>query len=133
MRRAKQAVIGLLLAMVVLAGCHADKGDPVKISQQFMLASWQGDVVQAKALSCKQFRPTAETWAQSGDSTLTIDTNHLEFTVVAETDKAVQIAMSGLVTFKSAAGQTEVRNLDEQGITYFTLVDEDGWKVCDVH
>jgi len=56
----------------------------------------------------------------------------MAFEVARETDDQVEVTVSGSVTFISAEGQIEVRNLDEMGIARFVLRDQNGWKVCDI-
>jgi hypothetical protein len=121
---------GLVILVVagLLAACGGgDKGDPVKVSRDFIVALWTGDQARVNALACKDTQ-----WPFEGDSTLTIDTEHMKFEIVEETDDQVEVAVSGVVTFKGAEGQSEVRNLDELGIARFVLRDESGWKVCDI-
>jgi hypothetical protein len=71
-------------------------------------------------------------WTVQGDPTLTVDTDHLRFDVIAQTDKTAEVRVSGVVTFRSAEGQVEVRNLDDLGQTRLLLENHDGWKVCDM-
>jgi hypothetical protein len=130
--RIGRLVLAGLVSGVMLAGCGRDKGDPVKISRDFIVANWTGDVETVEMLTCKDWRSVTTGWAQSGDPSLTVDAGHLKFEVTAKTDSLVELVMSGMVTFKSANGQTEVRNLDEGGAVRFILVDEHGWKVCDL-
>jgi hypothetical protein len=119
----------IALSTGVLAACRQqhEKGDPVKISRDFIVATWTGSAQQAKKLSC----PGVE-WSITGDPTLTVDAEHLTFEIVSQTENQIDVEMSGVVTFKSASGQTEVRNLDDLGHTHFILEDHKGWKVCDV-
>lgn len=118
----------ILIVGGLLAACGGrDKGDPVQVSRKFIVALWTGNEKQVEALACENTE-----WAIEGDPTLTVDTQHMTFEVVAESDKEVEVAVSGVVTFKSAQGQSEVRNLDEMGIARFILADESGWKVCDI-
>ncbi|MBI5957701.1 MAG: hypothetical protein HY866_03130 [Chloroflexi bacterium] len=122
-------VLLILLLSVPLAACggKSGEGDPVKVSRDFMIATWTGDTRRVRELSCEGVQ-----WTMTGDPTLTIDAEHLKFEVVSKAKKNAEVVMSGVVTFKSAAGQSEIRNLDELGQTRFVLEDHDGWKVCDV-
>lgn len=128
----------LLLALIVLllatAGCgERDKGDPVAISRDFIRAIWSGDLPRVESLSCEEWRTTTRQWAQdSGDPTISVDLDHAEFTVTGESDRQVEVRMSGVIVFESVTGQTETRDLAQSGDTLFILVDENGWKVCDV-
>jgi hypothetical protein len=120
------------VAAIVLAGCSRDKGDPQKISRDFITSIWTQNVQRVNALTCEDWRSSTTEWAQEGDPTLSIDDEHLNFKTLEESDDMVTIVMSGVVTIKSAAGETEVRDFNELGAIRFILVDEDGWKVCDV-
>lgn len=118
--------------IVVLAACGHDKGNPAQISRDFMVAVWTGDVERAQELTCKEWRDVTAEWARGGNASLEVDTSHMVFEVQAKTDKQADLLLSGTVTFTSAEGQVEVRTLDDTNTTLFTLVDESGWKVCDV-
>ncbi len=124
------------LAVVFLAGglaaCGDDKGDPAAISRDFMLAVWTGDAARVRELSCQEWRAVTAAWATEGDPGWEVDTEHLVFDVRGETDDQAEVIMTGVVTFRSADGQTEVRDLTNSDQTLFILVDEGGWKVCDV-
>jgi hypothetical protein len=120
------------VAAIVLAGCSRDKGDPEKISRDFIVSIWTQNVQRVNALTCQDWRSSTTEWAQQGDPGLSIDTNQLEFQITDEADEMITVHMSGVVTIKSAAGDTEVRDFNELGAIRFILVDEDGWKVCDV-
>ncbi len=124
-----QLVLGLALSLATLTACqqHHEPGDPLKISRDFIVATWTGQADRVKQLSCPGVQ-----WSITGDTTLTVDAEHLSFAVVSQTDGQVDVEMSGVVTFKSAAGQVEVRNLDDLGHTHFILEDHQGWKVCDL-
>ena len=130
-RIGRLALAGLVIGGL-LAGCGRDKGDPVKISRNFIVANWTGDVKTVEMLTCKDWRSVTTGWAQSGDPSLTVDPDHLTFEITTKTDSLIELVMSGMVTFKAANGQTEVRTLDDSSAVRFILVDEDGWKVCDV-
>jgi hypothetical protein len=133
--RITRGMICLALAVMLsslLAGCKRDKGDPERISRDFMVAVWTGDAARVEVLTCKEWREVTTGWAQQGDPTLTIDTDHLTFKVLGETDKQIDLQMAGVYTFKWPSGREEVRNLDEMGTTQFTLIDENGWKVCGI-
>ena len=128
--RARQlSVLLIVLLIVPLAACQdkSSPGDPVKVSHDFIIATWTGDAGRVRKLSCEGVQ-----WTMTGDPTLTIDDSHLKFEVVSKIEKNAEVVMSGVVTFKSAEGQSEVRNLDELGQTHFVLEDHNGWKVCDV-
>ena len=130
MRWFERAARWALAALVIggaLAGCQRDKGDPVDISRQFIVALWTADDERAQMLSCKD-----TTWNMAGDSSLTVDAARMAFEVARETNDQVEVTVSGSVTFISAEGQIEVRNLDEMGIARFVLRDQNGWKVCDI-
>jgi len=129
-----RAVRWLVVMALVLAGGLAackgeskDKGDPVAISRAFILALWSADTDRIEALSCEFTE-----WPEIGDPTVAIDVDHMAFETVSETDDEIVLAMTGVVTFKTAAGHVEVRNFDDENQTLFTLRDEDGWKVCDI-
>lgn len=120
------------LSGILLAGCERDKGNPEKISREFIVALWTGDVNQVEALTCEEWRSVTTGWASEGNPDITVDTSHLQFDRYAETKSMAVVIITGLVTFKSSSGEVEVRDLDEMGFARITLVDEDGWKVCDV-
>ncbi|MBN1680829.1 MAG: hypothetical protein JW966_11100 [Anaerolineae bacterium] len=124
-------VVVLAAAGVVLAACERDKGDPAKISEQFIVGVWTGDVELVNSLTCKEWRHVTTDWAAEGDPNQEIDITHTTFDVVSEGDSIAEVEMSGMVTFKAQTGEVEVRNLNEMGGGHFTLVDESGWKVCD--
>lgn len=125
-RAARWALAALVIA-AALAACERDKGDPVDISRQFIVALWTGDTERVDKLSCKD-----TVWNFTGDPSLTVDVARMTLAVASETDDQVAVTVSGSVTFISAADQVEVRNLDEMGITQFVLQDQNGWKVCDI-
>jgi hypothetical protein len=133
-RRTRLALLAVMLVLAagLLAACGQDKGDPIKISRTFIVSVWTGDAKQVEALTCKDWQSVTRGWAAEGDPTLTVDIDHATFEISAESNDQVEVVMSGVVTFKSAENQTEVRNLDEDGTVRFTLVDENGWKVCDL-
>lgn len=129
LRTAVPLILLIALGAGLLTACQhkRDPGDPVKISRDFIVATWTGDTKRVKTLSC----PDTE-WNITGDPTLTVDAEHLRFEIVTQTEDRVEVEMSGTVTFKSASGQVEVRNLDDLGHTRFVLEEHQGWKVCDV-
>jgi len=129
MRHLRMLAVLIALAGGLLTACQKQhsKGDPVAVSRDFIVALWTGRTAQVEKLSC----PGVE-WSITGDPTLTVDAGHLTFEIVSQTDTQVELEMAGVVTFKSAGGQTEVRNLDDLGHTHFILEDHEGWKVCDV-
>lgn len=123
----------LLILMAALAGCSRDKGDPEKISRDFIIGIWKQDLQRVNALTCADWRSRTAEWAQEGDPALIIDADHLEFETTTEEDDMVTVVMSGVVTIRSdAGGINEVRDFNELGAIRFILVDEDGWKVCDM-
>lgn len=131
----KRRVIQVLLvgaAAVTLAGCSRDKGDPVKISRDFIVSIWTQDIQRVNALTCQEWRSRTTEWAKEGDPTLSIDTGHLQFQTSDESDDMVTVLMTGIATIKLPTGENDIRNFDEIGAIRFILVDEDGWKVCDV-
>lgn len=123
-------VVCMVLFSGALAACHKvqQQSDPLLVTRSFIIATWTGDTTRVKKLSCPNIG-----WSLKGDPTLTVDAEHLKFEIVSQTEKQIEVAMSGVVTFKSTSGQTEVRNLDQVGKTVFTLENQGGWKVCDVH
>jgi hypothetical protein len=137
-RRFRAAIIWLSLVtglmVPALASCQRDKGDPVAIAREFIISLWTGDVDQVKNLACenRDWRAAILAEAEAADPAVTVDPDHLRFDAVSESELQVEIAMSGVVTFKSADGLTEVRDLDAMGAIHFTLIDESGWKVCAV-
>jgi hypothetical protein len=124
--------LAALAAILLLAACQRDKGDPVKISREFIVAVWTGDVQRVDALTCDEWRTVTTAWAREGDPSVTVDTEHMHFELYAENDDLAVVIATGIVTFRSASGAVEVRDLDEMGFARFTLIDEKGWKVCDV-
>ncbi|HVO70770.1 MAG TPA: hypothetical protein VMT24_12035 [Aggregatilineaceae bacterium] len=131
MRQWTRWVVWLGLAILVggggLAACQRNRGSPIQISRDFIVATWTGNTKRVQALSCKDTR-----WSITGDPTLTVEMDHAHFEVTSQTKTQVDVALSGIVTFKSPGGQIEVRDLDQAGTTVFVLEDEHGWKVCDV-
>ena len=123
---ARWALAALVIAGA-LAACGRDKGDPVDISRQFIVALWTADTERVDKLSCKD-----TVWNLTGDPSLTVDAARMAFEVASETDDKVEVTVSGSVTFISAEGQLQVRNLDEMGVARFVLEDQSGWKVCDI-
>jgi hypothetical protein len=132
MRRWWRCALLVIALSGVLAACGRDKGDPVKISREFMVGNWRGDVARVEALTCRDWREVTTGWAATGDPSVLVDTEHLTFDITFESNSQVEVVMGGLVTFKSPDGQTAVTNFDESGRVRFLLIDEDGWKVCDV-
>jgi hypothetical protein len=124
-------VVRIAVAILVggggLAACQHDRGDPIQISRDFIVATWTGNTERVQALSCRDTR-----WSITGDPTLTVDMNHAQFEVTSQTKNQVEVTLSGIVTFKSPDGQFEVRDLNSVGTTVFILEDQNGWKVCDV-
>jgi hypothetical protein len=134
MRRVRGPALALVLVLLVgvLVACERDKGDPIRISRNFITATWLGDVRQVEMLTCKDWRDVTTRWASEGDPTLSVDIDHMTFEVVSESEDLIEIEIGGVVTFTSSKNESEIRNLDEMGIARFILVDENGWKVCDV-
>lgn len=123
----------VLLAALLIGGaaaCSRDKGDPKRITRDFMLAVWTGDVDRVRDLTCRDWRDTTTEWARSGDPAMIVDAEHLRFEVRAESEAQAEVILSGVVTFKVTDEPVEVRDLDAIGTMLFTLVDESGWKVC---
>ncbi len=124
------ALAGLLFATCghkEKSGYKGDIHNPITVSRDFLVATWTGDTKTVDALSCQDV-----VWSITGDPTLTVDANHMVLTVESSTAQQAVVVIGGVVTFKSASGQVEVRNLDELGQTRLTLEDQDGWKVCNV-
>ena len=109
------------------SGYQGDSHNPVTVSRDFLVATWTGDTQTVDALSCRDVA-----WSLTGDPTLTVDANHMLLTVESRTEQQAMVVIGGVVTFKSASGQVEIRNLDDLGQTRITLENQDGWKVCNV-
>jgi len=128
-----RAVRGLLLVVMASAALTAcrheshEPGDPAAVSRAFILALWTADTKRIDALSC-----SFTEWPAIGDPTIQIDAEHMGFETVSKTDDQVVLAMTGVVTFRTAGGKVEVRDFDAENQTVFTLQDENGWKVCDI-
>lgn len=132
-QRGRWLVLLLALLLVLLAACQRDKGDPKEICRRFIVSLWEGKADQVKALTCKEWQAVTATWTgQEGNTDVTIDAEHLTFAILAESGNQAEVQMAGLATFKWPDGHIETRNLDDLGAVRFFLVDEDGWKVCDV-
>ncbi len=126
------AVIALALSLG-LAACGRDKGDPVEIVKSFLSSLWTQDTARISALTCSDWRDVTSQWAtDTGDPATSVDTQHLTFTLISENDHQITLEMAGVATLKSPTGQVEVRDYNEQGAVRFILVDEGGWKVCDL-
>ncbi|WP_119067432.1 hypothetical protein [Aggregatilinea lenta] len=131
-------VLGLLAALILalsvaLAACGRDKGDPEQIVKSFLVSLWTQDTAQIAALTCSDWRDVTSQWAtETGDPAASVDTEHLQFVVVSENDRQITLEMSGVAALKSPGGQVEVRDYNAEGAVRFILVDEDGWKVCDL-
>ena len=126
-RRTMPLALVILVTAGGLAACQPDRGDPIRISRDFIVAIWTGNTEQARKLSCQDTR-----WSITGDPTLTVDLDHAHFEVTSQTRDRVEVTLSGVVTFKAPDGQVEVRDLNSAGATVFILEDQNGWKVCDV-
>ena len=122
----------IIAAGLLLAACERDKGDPAKISEQFIHGVWTGDVELVKSLTCKEWRQVTTDWAGEGDPNQSVDLTHAAFEVVGESDSMAEVEMTGTVKFSAQSGEVEMRDVSEMGGGHFTLVDESGWKVCDV-
>ncbi|HEX3050802.1 MAG TPA: hypothetical protein VHP83_09130 [Aggregatilineaceae bacterium] len=123
--------VGILLLAAYLFLRPHDKGDPIAISRDFIVALWNGDEARVKELTCDDdlFRQTVLRQTREADTTVTVDTSGLTFTIQTETDDRLVMLMGGTVVFTSQQGEQIVRDLDEQP-TWFTLHDEGGWKIC---
>ena len=134
MRRLRVLLTTVVSVSLLLAACQNDKGDPKQISRDFITSLWSGDTERVAALACKDegWRAAMLQQAEQADPTVAIDAGHLVFEISAENDSQVEVMVTGTVTFKSADGQVLVRDLNEMGTSLFILVDESGWKVCDI-
>ncbi len=137
-RRTALVAVGIVCAASVVllfllhkddtpAAYRGDIHDPIAVSRDFLVATWTGDTAVVEALTCR-----GVVWSLTGDPTLTVDADHLVLAVEARTEQQAVVVIGGVVTFKSASGQIEVRNLDELGQTRLTLENDDGWKICNV-
>ncbi len=125
-----RGLLVIVMVSVALVACQHDShepGDPAAVSRAFILALWTADHKRIDALSC-----AFTEWPEIGDPTIQIDMDHAGFETVSDTGDQVVLAMTGVVTFKTAGGKVEVRNFDAENRTLFTLQDENGWKVCDI-
>jgi len=120
-----------LLAAYLLFLRPQDKRDPNAISRAFITALWNGDEARVKELTCDDdlFRQTVIRQTREADPTVKVDTSRLIFPTQTETADRVVILMGGTVTVTSLQGQQATRALNEQP-TWFTLQNEDGWKIC---
>lgn len=134
LRRGSGLLGVLVLALGLgLAACSRDKGDPVEIAKSFLVSLWTQDTTRISALTCDDWRDVTSQWAtDTGDPATSVDVQHLTFSVVSQNDRQVTLEMSGVATLKSPEGQVEVRDYNELGAVRFILVDEGGWKVCDL-
>lgn len=125
--RLLRIVLVLVLSASLVAACQKKSSDPARVSREFIVALWTADSARVRALSC-----AGAVWSFEGDPTMTVDAEHLRFEVTSQGKDRAEVVMSGVVTFRSAEGQFEVRDLDQVGTSRFVLVNEGGWKVCDV-
>ena len=116
------------LGAATLSGCghKTDTRDPVTITRTFLLAWWHADEDTVRALTCEN-----TTWPQIGDPKAQIDLDHARLEVTFSSEKYAEVELGGVVTFKTADGQVEVRDYDQVGTVVFVLRQRDGWKVCD--
>jgi hypothetical protein len=131
------ALVLLLLIGMILTACRHDKGDPVAISRDFIVAFWSANTDRVDDLICDSdddqlWRETILRETRSGDSRVKVDASKLKFEITSQKDDQVKIVMSGSVVFTSPEGLQEVRDLDQTGNLTLILVDQHGWKVCDV-
>lgn len=119
-----------LLCAGLIAGCGRDPGDPAAITREFVAALMSADVTQVEALTCGEWQTTTARWARAGTPGLRVDTDHLVLEVAVRGEVLAEVRVTGTLTLRTPDGQREVRSLDGADAMLFTLIDEDGWKVC---
>lgn len=131
--RGKRLGVLALALILALAACGRDKGDPVEISKAFLNSLWTQDTAGITALTCSDWRNVTSQWAsETGNPATAVDMQHLDFSVISQNDRQITLEMTGIATLKLPESEVEVRDYGGQGAVRFILVDEDGWKVCDV-
>lgn len=124
------ALLGAALSASLIAGCGRDPGDPAAITRAFVAALMSADIARVEALTCGEWQTTTTRWASAGTSGLRVDADHLVLEVEVRGEVLAEVRVTGALTLRTPDGQREVRSLDGVDAMLFTLIDEDGWKVC---